>query len=556
MFASKPGTPKKRLRIHADVDGEEQQFQFSFTSPPAIADAELEKFKNLLATVVKINTSGASTPSATPKTAAPTLPPTTPATPTPRSPYPQPPTPYSRSPSAGPSREGRYSSQVYQNVLLKNPELATLHHALVLSGAITEQEFWEGREALLDSEASMAAQRKGKSSEIVAPRLKTGENGQILLTLTPQLLSDIFEEFPIVLQAYSDNVPNSLTEAEFWERYFSSKLFDRHRASSRNSVAKEDAIFDRYLEKEDDDVEPLRPTNRRVQLMLDLEATEGDHGETGNDRDVTMRAGRRKNAVPIIRRFNEHSERLLQSALGDSATSRAVGDEPKDFVSSNLEYNQQIDIDDLHAPDASEGIALNLANAQSFIRGGSETPSAKAKDGVGDAMDIDGSVDETLMAPMIGSIDGWSDRLTKYQQPPGAGDAALNDMTSNVNARQNTNSRKDELPAPILAQVVSCATSTNEFLRQFWSAAYPPIDSGAGAPLVVLTPAQREAKMTKMAGHIAKARERIGAVVLAAQHAGVELSVVQAVSLSHKEKKMALLSMANPPYCSLHHGMD
>jgi len=135
---------------------------------------------------------------------------------------------------------------------------------------------------MLESEASAAVQRKGKSSEIVAPRLKTGENGQILLTLTPQLLADIFEEFPVVLQAYSDNVPNpvsaicselfflrlspmsphvhdddigphaQLSESQFWERYFSSKLFDRHRASSRNSVAKEDPIFDKYLEREDD----------------------------------------------------------------------------------------------------------------------------------------------------------------------------------------------------------------------------------------------------------------------------------------------------------------
>ena len=37
--------------------------------------------------------------------------------------------------------------------------------------------------------------------------------------------------------------------------------------------------------------------------------------QTGNDKDVTMKAGKRKNAIPIIRRFNDHSERLLQSAL-------------------------------------------------------------------------------------------------------------------------------------------------------------------------------------------------------------------------------------------------
>lgn len=88
-----------------------------------------------------------------------------------------------------------------------------------------------------------------------------------------------------------------LSAAEFWERYFSSKLFDRHRASSRNSVAKDDPIFDRYLEREDDGelsqfflfersssefvegIEPLHPQNQRVQLFIDLEATEADHDE-------------------------------------------------------------------------------------------------------------------------------------------------------------------------------------------------------------------------------------------------------------------------------------
>lgn len=47
-----------------------------------------------------------------------------------------------------------------------------------------------------------------------------------------------------------------LSEAEFWKRYFQSKLFDSHRASIRSSATqnfvKEDPIFDKYLEKEDD----------------------------------------------------------------------------------------------------------------------------------------------------------------------------------------------------------------------------------------------------------------------------------------------------------------
>jgi transcription initiation factor TFIIH subunit 1 len=47
-----------------------------------------------------------------------------------------------------------------------------------------------------------------------------------------------------------------LSEADFWKRYFQSKLFNAHRASIRSSatqhVVKEDKIFDKYLEKDDD----------------------------------------------------------------------------------------------------------------------------------------------------------------------------------------------------------------------------------------------------------------------------------------------------------------
>ena len=93
------------------------------------------------------------------------------------------------------------------------------------------------------------------------------------------MVHDIFEEHPVVAKAYNENVPNQvrlllsssvscrltgskLSEGEFWKRYFQSKLFDNHRASIRSAAAqnfvKEDAIFDKYLEKEDNGIYALR----------------------------------------------------------------------------------------------------------------------------------------------------------------------------------------------------------------------------------------------------------------------------------------------------------
>lgn len=39
--------------------------------------------------------------------------------------------------------------------------------------------------------------------------------------------------------------------------------------------------------------------------------------QTGNEKDVTMQAGKQRAVLPLIRKFNEHSTRLLDTALYD-----------------------------------------------------------------------------------------------------------------------------------------------------------------------------------------------------------------------------------------------
>ena len=104
---------------------------------------------------------------------------------------------------------------------------------------------------------------------------------------------------------------------QFWTRYFQSKLFNRNRTANRAAVGsvKDDTIFDKYLGEEDDGVEPLNMSTQHIYALLDLAATEGDQHERNTEDDVTMRAGRNREAVPVLRRFNEHSERLLNNSL-------------------------------------------------------------------------------------------------------------------------------------------------------------------------------------------------------------------------------------------------
>ncbi|KAH9033161.1 hypothetical protein EDB83DRAFT_2229356, partial [Lactarius deliciosus] len=82
-------------------------------------------------------------------------------------------------------------------------------------------------------------------------------------------------------------------------------------------VVKDDAIFDKYLEKPDDELEPRKPRDGEVVMFIDLEATHEDpkEFETRNEEDVTMQTRKQRGALPLIRKFNEHSERLLKSAM-------------------------------------------------------------------------------------------------------------------------------------------------------------------------------------------------------------------------------------------------
>lgn len=95
-----------------------------------------------------------------------------------------------------------------KQVLQSSPQLLALHRDLVLSGQLTEAEFWEGREQLLESLAAEESLMRGKSGQMVDPKTITGQNGEVTVKITPALIREIFEEFPVVLQAYNDNVPH------------------------------------------------------------------------------------------------------------------------------------------------------------------------------------------------------------------------------------------------------------------------------------------------------------------------------------------------------------
>ncbi|GAA5975261.1 hypothetical protein JCM11641_005907, partial [Rhodosporidiobolus odoratus] len=343
LFASKPGGARTMLKLQftPSTTSIPQSLQdahsFVFTSPTSHLQ-DRDRFKDHLSRTVAHNrereankASTAAAAAATPSTApsasldgnAQTLDaPAGSASPAPTT----------AAPTTNPSTSSSQDQQTYRlrkHLLRTTPSLLTLHRDLVLSGALTEAEFWStpDRTALLSALAAEESLMKGKSGEMVDPKTVTGQNGQVTVKVTPGLIREIFEEFPVVLRAYNENVPEPLSEPLFWTRYFQSRLFNRNRTTNRAAVSsiKDDSIFDMYLGIEDDLPEPqIEFDQERVGRLLDLKATEEDQHEIPNlPSDYTMKPGGQRASLPLMRRFNEHSERLLNQALGEGNAKEA-----------------------------------------------------------------------------------------------------------------------------------------------------------------------------------------------------------------------------------------
>ncbi|KAH9058834.1 hypothetical protein EDB87DRAFT_1625613 [Lactarius vividus] len=524
LFSSKEGAAQVRLKVGLENDS--NGHNFAFTSPAPLALTERETFKAQLTTIISNNRAARDAGAVQPPQTAVQTP--TSSSSVRRAPAPAPPRPSdSRAESVSshrgtPVNDPINDFHVRKKVLLNTPELAALHRELVMSGQITETEFWEGREQLLLAQAASDSQKKGRPGQLVDPRPQAVEGGEVKIVITPQLVHDIFDEYPVVAKAYDENVPSKLSEAEFWKRYFQSKLFHSHRASIRSTatqhVVKDDAIFDKYLEKPDDELEPRRPRDDEVDMFIDLEATREDHEETGNERDVTMQAGKQRGALPLIRKFNEHSERLLKSAISADGTGKRRRLDSGD-ASDSGGYYSQIDLADLHNPEPSSGVLLEMQDRQRYFESRAGA-AASAEQAPRPAVDL-----RAAWQQMRRDLDGWQGHLAQLKTDRKAAEAALASMTENVATRLDAQKRKADIPEEIFGQMRTCQTAANEFLRQFWSAIYPPIgETTLGGPTTL---AQKTAKATRMAGYLTKTPEKVAAIVRAAEMAGVDRSRVQ-----------------------------
>ncbi|SAM04691.1 hypothetical protein [Absidia glauca] len=359
-----------------------------------------------------------------------------------------------------------------KDLISNSRELQKLHMELVVSGKIvSEEEFWSSpyvkryRQKLKLDAVSREGRLKGKSSRMVELKPGQQEGSDVKYTLTSQTIHNIFSEYPSVKRAYDANVPDKLSEQHFWKRFLASEFFHRSRTGGRSQLTPYDDIFDRCLQEEDDENAKAPDVSKRdlIKRTIDLESSIEDHIEGGNAPDFTMVAGRNAQVLPLIRRFNRHASRVLE-------TPRSSKPKPKGYEVRGQTggIEDEILLDDLKDDSPPDKIVLDIQDTSRYFE--SQSNAAKT-----DQMNIQEA--KQLVSGFKRHFEGWQPELTKHVMNPKVADRVCMNLTDRVRKRsryyEKSSNSDEKLPTPALLAIQSYHSATNEILRHFWSSNDP-----------------------------------------------------------------------------------
>ncbi|KAF2163355.1 hypothetical protein M409DRAFT_26392 [Zasmidium cellare ATCC 36951] len=234
-------------------------------------------------------------------------------------------------------------------------------------------QFWSARLHLLRAHAIENAQKQGEYNVLPEikfmrkPAEKEGEPDTKMLSITKEQIKLIFKQYPIVREAYDENVP-PLRQDQFWTRFFQSRLLKKLKGEKITQQDERDQILDKYLDRP----EAGPATMGQVPHWMDLEGNEQNHSQRkGNRPDEDMRPSSYEK-VPILRVLNNLSEKMMASvAPEDGEAHQPVGIDEETF--------EQLRLRDLAREDVDNRVVLNISEQQRYAGGKEDDLSAEAK---------------------------------------------------------------------------------------------------------------------------------------------------------------------------------
>ena len=235
----------------------------------------------------------------------------------------------------------------------------------VTMGQFSNQ-FWSTRLNLLRSHAAEKSQTTGSYNVLSVIKSKN-VNGTLMLNLTKEQIEVVFRQHPIVKTAYNDTVP-PLSEGEFWERFFHSRLFKKLKGERIPDGYVTDARLDKYLKYDENTDNAQQMLVGSIPMFINIEGNEQNHSQQkGNRQDWTMVPSSNEKA-PILRVLNRMSEKLMKEVpLVDNHHTPAGQDE---------DTYRELQLRDLQRASDDNRVVLKVQDQSRFFSAGQSVQSS------------------------------------------------------------------------------------------------------------------------------------------------------------------------------------
>ena len=221
-------------------------------------------------------------------------------------------------------------------------------------------QFWSTRVHMLRSHATEKSQATGTYNVLSVIKSKS-VNGTLMLSLTKEQIELLFRQHPIVQKAYNENVPQ-LSEGDFWERFFHSRLMKKLKGERIQEKDVLDPKLDKYLSYDETaDNQDLLAAS--IPNFINIEANEQNHSQKqGNRPDWTMNPTNYEKA-PILRVLNRMSEKMMKEVPpSDGGRHGPVGVDEETY--------KELQLRDLQRADDDNRVVLRVQDQSRFFSAG------------------------------------------------------------------------------------------------------------------------------------------------------------------------------------------
>ena len=301
------------------------------------------------------------------------------------------------------------------------------------------------------------------------------------VTVSTPNTSLLQQTYPAVKRKHIENVPEKMTEQEFWTKFFQSHYYHRDRIHGHG-------VKDIFTECAKDDDRTIKEQlkagvqERVANLGGFSDKTLDENYGTAEENPISTGSGSKKSSSganmvhqSIIKRFNQHSIMVMRAT--DPSKSASVNGDKSATSSNNTNTNneglkrlrEKLNYEDLESPPAKKTATLNLAKVERYLNG--PTP-ANPSDYL--SFDDISKARQHLRAELA----SWGDHRSTDLLSSSNAVSALVDLSPGgalMQARAQE-ALADQCPEKVQKELATLYASFSELSRHFW-ACFPPTNA-------------------------------------------------------------------------------